>query len=267
MKKVLITGCSSGIGQSCVESFARAGWEVVGTVRKDEDAARLRRIKGVSIELLDVTSAEACAALVAKNGPFDALVNNAGYGLMGPVEDLSDEEVRYQFEVNVMAPVRLARLVLPGMRSLKGGIIVNIGSVVGHFTYPLGGAYCATKHALRSFTDALRVETRCMGVRVVLIEPGPIATRFFERAEASFANDRSGAYQSWRKAAKRLLSQRGVPPADPMRVARVVLRVCQQKHPLSRVIITKRGFFLVWLRRLLPNCVWDRLMDLAKWGL
>lgn len=262
-KRVLITGCSSGIGLSCVKDFSEAGWEVVATVRRQEHSEILRNIANVVICLLDVTDAQACTRLIEQHGPFHALVNNAGFGQKGPIEDLSDEELRYQFEVNVIAPIRLARLVLPWMRSQGGGTIVNIGSVVGHFTYPLGGAYCASKHALRSLTDALRVETRDFGVKVVLIEPGPIATNFFERAHASLAPDRSGAYGDWRRGVLKILDQKNSPPAAPERVSKVVLRVCQERRPLSRIIITKRGWLFVWLRRLLPNFLWDRLLCMA----
>ena len=262
-KKVFLTGCSSGIGLITALRFARKGWNVFASVRKESDAQRLKAQGNIRVLILDVTDREACQRAFETYGPFDAVVNNAGFGQMGPLEDVSEEELRYQFEVNVFAIHRIIRLALPHMRQKRSGCIVNVGSVVGRFTFPLGGAYCATKHALRAMSDALRAELLPYGVRVVLIEPGPVATGFTDRAEKSFAQDRTGAYSDWRKAASILFKERGVKGASPERVAKVIVRCCENRFALSKIVITKRGWMMIWLRRLLPDFIWDRLMVIA----
>jgi len=243
--------------------FSQKGWTVYATVRNAEDGKLLANEGKIFTLTLDVTDKKSCTEIFRNYGPFDAVVNNAGFGQMGPLEDVSEEELRYQFEVNVFAPHRIIQLALPYMRQKRRGIIVNVGSVAGQFTFPLGGAYCASKHALRAMSDALRVELLPHGVHVVLIEPGPIDTSFSVRAEKSFAPDRTGAYGFWRKAAARILKERGPKGASPDRVAKVIVRCCEGRLALPKIVITKRGWLMMWLRRFLPDLIWDRLFLIA----
>jgi len=262
IKKVLITGCSTGIGRSAAQLFAERGWDVYALVRNIETAKDLVK-KSITLLCADVTDARAIEDIFRKYAPFDVVVNNAGFGQMGPLEDVSEEELRYQFEVNVFAVHRIIRLALPYMRNKRSGCIVNVGSVVGHLTFPLAGAYCASKHALRSLTDALRIEVKSFGIRVVLIEPGPIQTSFGKTVVEKFAPDRSGAYCVWRKAVIKLIQKHRSQGASPQRVAKVILRCCESKIPFSRIVLTKRGWLMLMLRRLLPDVLWDRIFTTA----
>ena len=178
-KSVLVTGANSGIGLVTALELAGSGYDVVGSVRsaaKADVVQAAAREKGVTLRTvqLDVDDAASCERGVAEvremtgGGPW-ALVNNAGFAQSGAVEDVSDEQARAQLETNVVAPDRLARLVLPAMRAAGGGRIVNVSSVAGRLSTPLMGWYCASKHALEAVTDALRVEVEADGVRVVLV--------------------------------------------------------------------------------------------------
>src|SRR3954447_10959827 len=187
-QNVLTMAANSGIGLATVLEVARQGFRSVGSVRseaKADDVAKAAADAGVEVEtvLLDVTDADACARVVADVRPY-GIVNNAGYGLTGAVEDVDDDEARALLETMVVAPVRLARLALPAMRESGEGRIVNVSSVMGRTSTPLGGWYQAAKHALEAITDALRVEVAGAGVKVSLVEPGGFKTsiwRDFER--------------------------------------------------------------------------------------
>ncbi|MFB6296328.1 MAG: SDR family oxidoreductase [Halobacteriales archaeon] len=199
METVLITGCSSGIGAATARAFLEEGWTVYATARDPDDLEDLAEA-GCETAALDVTDEEEIAAVVDRmieeTGRIDALVNNAGYARYGPVEDASTEEVHRQFDVNVYGPHRLTRAVLPHMRDREDGTIVNVSSVAGRFTHPMGGVYCGSKAALEAMSDALRVEAGAFGVDVVLVEPGSVASSFYERAdeEATDESDRTAAY-------------------------------------------------------------------------
>jgi NAD(P)-dependent dehydrogenase (short-subunit alcohol dehydrogenase family) len=192
-KSVLVTGANSGIGLVTAIELAAAGYDVVGTVRSAGKAELVQRAaaeRGVEVRTveLDVDDAASCEAGIASvremtgGGPW-ASVNNAGFAQSGAVEDVTDEQARAQLETNVVAPIRLARLVLPGMRAAGGGRIVNVSSVAGRLSTPLMGWYCASKHALEAVTDALRVEVEGDGVRVVLVEPGMFGTDIWSSAK------------------------------------------------------------------------------------
>jgi NADP-dependent 3-hydroxy acid dehydrogenase YdfG len=188
---VLITGCSSGIGRAAALSLHQAGVAVYATAR---DAAALSDLAGWGIATLalDVTDeasmTEAVTAVQAAAGGVAVLVNNAGYGLYGPVEQVPMELVRRQFETNVFGLVRLTQLVLPGMRERRSGRIVNISSMGGRATLPGGAFYHASKYAVEAISDALRMEVAQFGIDVVLIEPGPVNTPWNDVAAASMAS-------------------------------------------------------------------------------
>jgi NAD(P)-dependent dehydrogenase (short-subunit alcohol dehydrogenase family) len=260
---VLVTGCSSGIGSATVRHLSRRGIPVVATARNPASLADLASLPGVRIAALDVTDPEACARVVRESAPLRGLVNNAGYGLLGPLEEISDERLREQFEVNVFAVHRLARLSLPLLRETRGRIVV-VGSCVGRFAYPIGGPYCATKHALEAWCDALRVEVAPFGVRVVLIEPGPIATRFTENARRSYAGlaiPENSPYRALHARAEVLMTRRGLPPGSPDRVAHAILLGLTRHTPRARYVVTNRARGLIALRRVLPDLLWDYLVS------
>jgi NAD(P)-dependent dehydrogenase (short-subunit alcohol dehydrogenase family)/GNAT superfamily N-acetyltransferase len=182
-KTVLITGCSSGIGRATAELLGRDGWAVYATARRLETIEDLATAgcRLVQLDVCDEVSMQAAIEIVERErGAVDVLVNNAGYGQEGAVEDVPVAELRRQFETNLFGPHRLTRLVLPGMRHKGWGRIVNVSSMGGKVTFPGGGAYHASKHALEAISDALRYEVRPFGVDVVVIEPGLVKTRFGE---------------------------------------------------------------------------------------
>src|SRR5215207_4270467 len=189
-RTVLITGCSTGIGRACAQRLARAGHTVYATARRVESIDDLRGA-GCRTLALDVTDEGSMKAAVeaveAEQGAVGALVNNAGYSQSGAIETVSLDDLRRQFETNVFGLVRMCQLVLPGMRAQRGGRIVNLSSMGGRFTFPGGGYYHATKHAVEALSDALRFEVRGFGVDVIVIEPGLIRTRFGATAADSVA--------------------------------------------------------------------------------
>jgi NAD(P)-dependent dehydrogenase (short-subunit alcohol dehydrogenase family) len=189
-RTILITGASSGIGQHAAATLKLRGWRVFATARKDEDLARLSGA-GLEPHFLDYANtasveAAADAVLAATGGRLDALFNNGGFGQVGAVEDLSTDRLRRQFEVNFFGWHALSRRVLPAMRRQGSGRIIQCSSVLGFLAGKYRGAYVASKHALEGFTDSMRIELAGTGIHVVLIEPGPIATRFTENALANF---------------------------------------------------------------------------------
>lgn len=176
---VLITGCSSGIGRAAALALARAGLPVWASARRVESLEDLRAA-GCRTLPLDVTDAQSCQAAVraveAEHGAIGVLVNNAGYGQAGPVEEMTPEMLRRQFETNVFGLVRMCQLALPGMRAQHSGTIVNVGSAAGLMSAPGSAAYSMTKWSVEALSDALRFETRGFGVRVVLLEPGGVTS-------------------------------------------------------------------------------------------
>src|SRR5262249_10468742 len=187
-KAVLVTGCSTGIGRATAERLAAGGWRVYATARKVESIRDLGE-RGCQLLALDVCNEgsirAAVTAIERAAGAAGVLVNKAGYGQEGPVEEVPREEVRGQFETNVFGLPRLTQLVLPGMRRQRWGKIVNLSSMGGKLTFPGGGFYHATKHAVEALSDALRFEVRGFGVDVIVIEPGPIKTSFGDTAVQS----------------------------------------------------------------------------------
>ncbi|MDP9435498.1 MAG: SDR family NAD(P)-dependent oxidoreductase [Actinomycetota bacterium] len=244
---VVVTGANSGIGLATCLELAGAGYDVLGTVRtpdKAADVARAAADRGVQMRTvqMEVDDAASCAAAMERvadltdGGPW-ALVNNAGWAQSGAVEDVSDEQARAQLETNTVAPVRLARLVLPGMRERGGGRIVNISSVAGRLTQPLMGWYCASKHALEAVTDALRVEVEPDGVRVVLVEPGMFGTDIWSAArEGGFPAPTTSRYAAAYARAEALGNRTDRLP-DPVWVARTVRVALSNPVPLARYVV------------------------------
>jgi NAD(P)-dependent dehydrogenase (short-subunit alcohol dehydrogenase family) len=270
-KAVLITGCSSGIGHATAQRLARSGWTVYASARRPETIADLEAA-GCRTLALDVTDEGSMLAAVESversEGAVGVLINNAGYSQSGAIETVPLDAVRRQFETNVFGLIRLTQLVLPRMRAQRWGKIVNVGSMGGLLSFPGGGAYHATKHALEAVSDALRFELRGFGIDVVLLEPGLIRTEFGDTATASMASIPSsdddpyarfnatvgavtkGAYDG----PMRLLG------AGPERVARVIERALSRRRPPARITITPSAKITIATRRLLPDRAWDAAM-------
>lgn len=238
---VLVTGCSSGIGRATANAFLAEGWDVFATARDPADLTDLGDA-GCRTKALDVTDYAQIPTIVEEiqqdTGRIDCLVNNAGYAQFGPVEDIASEKVQRQFAVNVFGPQQLIRSVLPGMREYGEGTIVNVSSVVGELTHPLGGIYCGSKTALETMSDALRVEVEPFGVDVVIVQPGPVTTSFQERARQELpANaERTDAYEADYSALLdiKTISRDGPFSVGPDTVAQTILHAATCPDPSAR---------------------------------
>ena len=202
-KTVLITGAANGIGKATAIEFVKKGYNTYAT---DKDTSNMQELEklGCKIKYIDVTidsvMVEAVKEIEAETGGIDILINNAGFGQNGVVEELSMDKIRKQFEVNVFGLIRMTQLVLPKMRQRKSGRIINIGSVGGEFTAPGASAYHASKWALESFNDGLRAELRQFGIEVVLIKPGGVYTNFMNTANALYPKPMAdGTYNAFRE--------------------------------------------------------------------
>lgn len=195
---VLITGASSGIGRAAVNLFAERGWRVAATMRNPADGAELARHQGVTVLPLDVTDPASVEATVTATlerfGKIDVVVNNAGYGLFGPFETATDEQIRRQFATNVDGIFAVTRAILPTMRRQGSGTIINVASLGGLITLPLFSLYNATKFAVVGFTESLSFELAPLGIRAKYIAPGGVATEFAGRSLARTFVDGENAY-------------------------------------------------------------------------
>jgi NAD(P)-dependent dehydrogenase (short-subunit alcohol dehydrogenase family) len=270
---VLITGCSSGIGEETARRLAAKGWTVYATARNPDSIAGLAEAgcKTLALDVNDEDSMRtAVAAVTDAEGAVGALVNNAGYSQSGALETLPMERLRSQFETNVFGLVRMCQLVLPGMRRTGRGRIVNISSMGGRLTFPGGGAYHATKYAVEALSDALRWEVREFGVRVVILEPGLIVTRFGDTAAGSIAadapaDDGSDPYARFNAtvgAATKAIYE------GPMRrlgggpdaVAKVIERAIASRNPRPRYKVTASARLAIAQRQMLPDRAWDAVL-------
>ncbi len=185
-KAILITGASSGIGKTTAKLFQEKGWNVIATMREPEAEDELNRLDNVLVARLDVTDENSVKAAVsegiAKFGKIDALLNNAGYGAFGPLEATSMEKIERQFDTNVIGLLAVTKAVLPHFRANKDGVIVNISSIGGKMTFPLGTLYHGTKFAVEGISEALNFEMDAIGVRMKIVEPGVITTDFGGRS-------------------------------------------------------------------------------------
>ena len=268
----MITGCSSGIGWATAERLAGEGWTVYATARRVEAIAPLRE-HGCRLLPLDVTDEESMRGAVEEveraEGAVGVLINNAGYSQSGAIEEVPMEKVRRQFETNVFGLARMCQLVLPGMRRQGSGKIVNLSSMGGRLTFPGGGFYHATKHAVEAISDALRFEVRGFGVEVVVIEPGLIRTGFADAAVGSMGGDAPGAHGPYADfdagvaRATRENYEKG-PLArlggGPEAVAETIERAISASPPRARYTVTPSAKLVISARRLLPDPAWDWLL-------
>ncbi|MEP6994237.1 MAG: SDR family oxidoreductase [Acidobacteriota bacterium] len=264
---ILITGCSSGIGRATALEAAARGHRVFASARNAQDVADLERGERLTALQLDVTDAASIDAAIqivrSRAGRLDTLVNNAGFGQYGAVEEITPEQWRAQFDVNFFGAIATTRAALPLIRQAGGGTIVMVSSVAGRIAIPFAAPYCASKHALEAVADALRVELGSFGIRVVLVEPGPIETRFGDRARSIVTPllSRPGPYRETYARAEKAMDgdfQRGKLPAGA--VSRVILDAIESRRPRARYRVTSMAKALIPLARLLPDRWMDGLM-------
>lgn len=263
---VLITGCSSGLGRALALQFAQKGHTVFATARHVEDIADLAD-QGITVLQLDVTDASSISATVRKiwesAGKIHLLINNAGFGLMGPLAEIPLGEVRRQFETNVMGPLALVQAVIPYMVKQGGGRIVNVGSASGVLTTPFSGAYSASKAALHSLSDAMRMEMAPFGIEVITLQPGKIASKFGDTAARilwELVPPNSLYSPIFRFMEKRALaSQSGATEATE--IARQVVRAVTRERPRRLVRLGKNSWIMPLFRWGFPLALTDYVLS------
>ena len=267
-RSVLITGCSSGIGRSLAQALHRRGLQVYASARRPETLAGLEQ-QGLRTLTLDVNDDDSIAAAMAviesEAGQLDMLINNAGFSQVGAVVDLEREDLRRQYETNVIAPIAVTRAAIPLMRKAvkTNGVadLVNMGSIVGLFTTPFAGAYCSSKACFHSLTDAMRAELAPFGIRTITIQPGGVRSSFGDHAEEGIRLPDTSLFKPMEASiqARAQAGQQGATPTDEF-VAPVVDKLLRQKPPI--VIRGGKGsVILVMLKRLLPTAMFDRIMS------
>lgn len=264
---VLITGATAGIGRETALHLARAGYHVIATGRRAAELDRLRAETPAGARLdtavLDVTSAGSIAAavlevdrLTAGHG-VDVLVNNAGYGLVGPLAEIDDAELRRQYDTNVFGVMAVTRAFVPRMRERGRGRVVNVSSMGGKITFPFMGAYNSTKYALESLSDALRLELRAFGVDVIVIEPGAIHTRFAETSLAPVDRYQDTAYGPALARARDLERRMMATAVGPAVVARAIHTAIRRRRPAARYVAPWYGRLVLALLAITPTRVSD----------
>jgi len=263
---VLVTGCSSGIGRATAERLARSGWTVYASARRLEAIEGLGGCRLLALDVTDDASMRAAVERIEQEeGAVGVLVNNAGYSQSGAVEGVPLDEARRQFETNLFGLARLTQLVLPGMRRQGWGRIVNVSSMGGRLTFPGGGWYHASKHAVEALSDALRFEVQGFGVDVVVIEPGLIRTSFAEAAVGSIRQE-DGPYARFNAAVgaatagvyENTIAQKL--GGGPETVAKAIEQAVTAKRPRTRYRVTASARLILTLRRLLTDRAWDGLV-------
>lgn len=261
---VLITGCSSGIGRALAEAFNDRGWRVWATARDPTDIEDLDTA-GCTTAALDVTDDEQITTVIERlleiEGQIDCLINNAGYGQAGAVEDVPLDRIHAQFDVNVYGVVRLIKAVLPQMRAQGDGTIINVSSFMGQMAFPLRGIYAGSKHALEGISDALRKELDSFGIDVILVEPGTVNTNYENRTQESMTGfTTEPAYEDAYEridSAQRYARWFG---REPKRVATTIYDTAVSEDPKPRYIIGWDAKILLLLNRL-PFGLLDRMVS------
>ena len=272
-RTILITGCSSGIGEACARGLRARGWRVFATARTPEDLARLdsEGFEALHLDYRDEASVTAAAdeVLARTNGRLYALFNNGAYAQPGAVEDLPTSALREQFEANFFGWHALTRCVLPAMRAAGEGRIVQCSSILGLIALKYRGAYTASKFALEGLSDTLRLELRGTGIHVSLIEPGPIRSRFVEHALEAFRRNIDAEHSPHRDAYRRRETrfQRGGAvrfKLGPEAVLEKLVHAVESPRPKPRYRVTTPTHVMAALRRVLPNRALDAALAAAS---
>jgi NAD(P)-dependent dehydrogenase (short-subunit alcohol dehydrogenase family) len=267
-RAALVTGCSTGIGRATAIALARAGVPTWASARDLDSIADLRA-EGCHTVRLDVTDELsrriAVEQVSAAHGAVGILVNNAGVGEIGPLELITERQLRSQFETNVFGLVQLTQLVLPGMRARRSGSIVNVGSVFGQVSLPGQGAYCMTKHALEAFTEALRLEVRPFGVQVTLVAPQQVDTDFIGGGDELPEPPADTLYGPLRRRVRHgadvIFGPLPTATLDPERVARVVVQAATERRPQRRYPVGLLSRTMPVLRQLVPERIWEGVVS------
>ena len=267
-KVVLITGASSGIGFETAKLLASEGHIVYGTSRSMDRLEKLKEY-GINLLELDVSIEESCKncidKIIKKEGKIDVLINNAGFGSYGPIETVSIENAKKQFEVNVYGVVRITKLVIPYMRNNKSGRIINVSSAGGRVTTFLGGWYHASKYALEALSDSLRMELKQFGIKVSIIEPGGIKSNWgVITADNLLASSKETPYEEVSKRVasiyKELYGGKSKLLTKPQVVAKKISKAVNKKHPRTRYLFGFGAKLMIFAHFILPNKAFDFIM-------
>ncbi len=265
MKKVaLVTGASSGIGKETAKLLAQNGFMVYAVSRRLEKMYELKN-EGIELLALDVTGESSMTSGITKilkaEGKIDLLINNAGYGSYGALEDVPMDEAKYQFEVNIFGLARLIQLVLPAMREQKSGRIINISSIGGSFGEPHGAWYHATKFALEGLSDSLRMELKQFNIDVVVIKPGAILTEWNTIARENLLKvSGNTAYKDLAQKHVAMLENADERGSQPTVVAQTILKASLAKRPKTRYATGGGAKPILLMRSLLSDRMFDKLM-------
>ncbi len=267
-KTVLITGSSSGIGRATAEHFQKSGWNVAATMRSPENSSGWKKTDNIFFVRLDVTDIpsieNAIKETLNKFGTIDAVVNNAGYGLVGAFEASTDEQIERQFRTNVLGVMNVTRAILPYFRERKDGTIVNVTSMGGRITFPLYSLYHATKWAVEGFSESLQYELSPFNIKVKIIEPGPIKTDFYDRSMDVMTRDGLTAYDDYIARAMPNMQKAGETAPGPEIVAKVIYRAVTDgkwklRYPANASMVLS-------LRKALPDKAFQGFVKKAVLG-
>ncbi|HEY0429850.1 MAG TPA: SDR family oxidoreductase [Pyrinomonadaceae bacterium] len=264
-KVILITGASSGIGKETAKLFQTKNWKVAATMRAPEKAEDLQRIADIECLRLDVTDPDSIKSAIAatheKFGRLDAIVNNAGYGLVGAFEAASAEQIERQFQTNVFGVMNVCREILPYFREQKKGIIVNVASMGGRITFPLYSLYHATKWAVEGFSEALQYEVEQFNIRIKIIEPGPIKTDFYERSMDLTKKEGLTDYDYFIARAMPNMQKAGADAPDGSIVAETIYEAVTDNSAKMRYPVNSK--MVLSARKLLPDSLFFKVIKSA----
>lgn len=256
-KVVLVTGASSGIGLHTAKLFQTKNWKVAATMRSPEKADELKNIVDVECIKLDVTDVDSIKSAIAqtleKFGRIDAVVNNAGFAVVGPFEAATQEQIERQMQTNVYGLMNVCREILPYFREQKRGTIVNVASMGGRLTFPLYSIYHASKWAVEGFSESLQFEVKDFNIKIKIIEPGPIKTDFYERSMSISTKEGLTAYDNFVARAMPNMQKAGETGPDGSVVAQVIYDAVTDDSWKMRYPVNSRAILL--LRRLLPDAL------------
>lgn len=266
-KTVFITGSSSGIGRAAVELFSKKGWNVAATMRSPGDEQELNKLSNVKLYKLDVldkaTVESATRQAINDFGSVEVLVNNAGYGAMGAFEAATSDQIRQQFNTNVIGLFDVTQTLLPHFRENRSGTIINISSVGGRITFPLFSLYHGTKWAVEGFSESLQFELRRFGIKVKLVEPGPIKTDFYGRSQVLFEKTGLTAYDTYVNKVIPNMTKAGEKGSSPEVVAKTIFKAATDGRRKLRYPVGGGAPAILFMRKLLPNSWFYRVIRIA----